>query len=74
MSDPLAELRAQVTANDERIVALVNERLRLVEELWRVKARGRRASGSTRTASGRSGHSSKRQTPGGSRRQGWTSS
>lgn len=37
MTDPIGELRARITANDERIVALVNERLRLVEELWRVK-------------------------------------
>lgn len=37
MSDPLAELRARITANDEHIVALVNERLRLVEELWKLK-------------------------------------
>jgi len=37
--DPLAELRARITANDERIVALVNERLRLVAELWEVKTR-----------------------------------
>jgi chorismate mutase len=39
MSDPLAELRARITANDERIVALVNARLRLVEELWQLKSR-----------------------------------
>lgn len=38
MTDPIGELRARITANDERIVGLVNERLRLVEELWRVKA------------------------------------
>jgi chorismate mutase len=37
VTDPLAELRGRITANDERIVALVNERLRLVEELWQVK-------------------------------------
>jgi len=36
--DPLAELRTRITANDERIVALVNERLRLVAELWELKA------------------------------------
>ena len=39
MSDEIANLRARISANDERIVGLVNERLRLVEELWRVKAR-----------------------------------
>jgi chorismate mutase len=33
----LEELRARVAANDRAIVAAVNERLRLVEELWRVK-------------------------------------
>ena len=38
MTDPIGELRARITANDQRIVGLVNERLRLVEELWRVKA------------------------------------
>lgn len=40
MTDPserLEELRARVAANDRAIVAAVNERLRLVEELWRVK-------------------------------------
>lgn len=39
MSDELAEGRARIAANDERIVELVNERLRLVAELWRIKAR-----------------------------------
>jgi chorismate mutase len=39
MSDELAEGRARIAANDERIVALVNERLRLVAELWEVKRR-----------------------------------
>ena len=38
MSDPLAGLRARITANDEQIVALVNARLRLVEELWQLKS------------------------------------
>jgi chorismate mutase len=33
----LEELRARVAANDRAIVAAVNERLRLVEELWRLK-------------------------------------
>jgi chorismate mutase/prephenate dehydratase len=31
------ELRAAIAENDRRIVEGVNERLRLVEELWRVK-------------------------------------
>jgi chorismate mutase len=35
--DPLAELRAQIAANDRAIVDAVNERLRLVTELWRIK-------------------------------------
>lgn len=39
MSDEIAEWRARITANDERIVELVNERLRLVAELWRAKGR-----------------------------------
>lgn len=33
----LEELRALVSANDRAIVEAVNERLRLVEELWGVK-------------------------------------
>lgn len=37
--DPLAELRARIGENDRAIVAAVNERLRLVEALWQVKAR-----------------------------------
>jgi chorismate mutase len=37
--DPLGPLRARITANDEAIVALVNERLRLVAELWDLKQR-----------------------------------
>ena len=36
--DPrIEELRAQIAANDRAIVAAVNERLRLVTELWRLK-------------------------------------
>ena len=35
--DPLAELRARIGANDRAIVEAVNERLRLVIELWRIK-------------------------------------
>jgi chorismate mutase len=35
--DPLAELRARIGANDQAIVDAVNERLRLVTELWRIK-------------------------------------
>jgi chorismate mutase len=35
--DPLAELRAQIAANDRAIVEAVNERLRLVTELWQIK-------------------------------------
>ena len=35
--DPLAELRARIGANDRAIVAAVNERLRLVTELWERK-------------------------------------
>ena len=40
MSDPqerIDELRARIGANDRAIVQAVNERLRLVAELWRVK-------------------------------------
>ena len=37
MSSPLDGLRAQITANDEAIVAAVNERIRLVAELWKLK-------------------------------------
>jgi len=32
------ELRAEIAANDAEIVAAVNRRLRLVAELWRLKA------------------------------------
>ena len=35
--DPFGELRARIAANDRAIVAAVNLRLRLVEELWRLK-------------------------------------
>ena len=37
MSDPLEELRARIDATDRAIVAAVNERLRLVTELWELK-------------------------------------
>ena len=37
-ADRLAELRARVAENDGEIVALVNERLRLVREIWALKA------------------------------------
>ena len=37
MSDPFGELRARIAANDRAIVEAVNVRLRLVEELWRLK-------------------------------------
>jgi chorismate mutase len=40
MTDPverIEQLRARIAANDRAIVASVNERLRLVEELWRLK-------------------------------------
>ncbi len=36
--DKLAELRARVAANDGEIVAHVNERLRLVREIWALKS------------------------------------
>ena len=38
MSDRFEELRAEIAANDAEIVGAVNHRLRLVEELWRLKA------------------------------------
>ena len=38
MSDRFEELRAEIAANDTEIVRAVNHRLRLVEELWRLKA------------------------------------
>ena len=41
MSEPFDELRARIVANDRAIVELVNARLRLVEELWRLKAERR---------------------------------
>ena len=37
MTDRFEELRELILANDCRIVAAVNERLALVEELWRLK-------------------------------------
>ncbi len=37
MSGHLDELRGQITANDNAIVAAVNERLRLVAALWDLK-------------------------------------
>lgn len=37
MSDRFADLRGEIDRADERILAAVNERLRLVEELWRLK-------------------------------------
>jgi chorismate mutase len=41
MSDPFGDLRARIAANDRAIVEAFNLRLRLVEELWRLKdARG----------------------------------
>ena len=38
MSDRFDELRTEIAANDAEIVRAVNHRLRLVEELWRLKA------------------------------------
>jgi chorismate mutase len=38
VSDRFEELRAEIAANDAEIVGAVNHRLRLVEELWRLKA------------------------------------
>ena len=37
MSDRFADLRGEIDRVDRRILATVNERLRLVEELWRLK-------------------------------------
>jgi chorismate mutase len=37
VSDRFEEIRSAITANDERIVETVNERLRLVAELWELK-------------------------------------
>lgn len=37
MSDRFEELRRLILENDRRIVAAVEERLALVEELWRLK-------------------------------------
>jgi chorismate mutase len=36
-SDRIDELRARIAANDRDIVDAVNERLRLVADLWRLK-------------------------------------
>jgi chorismate mutase len=38
VSDRFEELRDEIAANDADIVGAVNRRLRLVEELWRLKA------------------------------------
>jgi chorismate mutase len=38
VSDRFDELRDAIGANDRAIVEAVNQRLRLVEELWRLKA------------------------------------
>ena len=37
MSGPLDGIRAHITANDGAIVSAVNERLRLVAALWKLK-------------------------------------
>jgi chorismate mutase/prephenate dehydrogenase len=37
VSDPLEEIRARIDATDRAIVEAVNERLRLVTELWELK-------------------------------------
>lgn len=37
MSEPFDELRRMIAENDHAIVAAVNERLRLVAELWELK-------------------------------------
>ena len=38
MSEQFDEIRRQITANDEAIVAAVNRRLELVIALWKLKA------------------------------------
>ena len=38
MSEQFDEIRRQITANDEAIVAAVNHRLELVVALWKLKA------------------------------------
>jgi chorismate mutase len=38
VSDRFDEIRKAIAANDAQIVGAVNRRLRLVEELWRLKA------------------------------------
>jgi chorismate mutase len=37
VSDRFEEIRAEITANDEAIVAAVNRRLELVSDLWKLK-------------------------------------
>jgi chorismate mutase len=37
VSGPLDDLRERISENDRRIVEGVNERLRLVSEMWRLK-------------------------------------
>jgi chorismate mutase len=37
MSERIDSLRTAISANDRRIVEAMNERLRLVDELWRLK-------------------------------------
>ena len=37
MSGPLDGIRDQITANDKVVIGAVNERLRLVSELWELK-------------------------------------
>lgn len=39
MKDRFDEVRRQITANDEAIVAAVNHRIELVTELWQLKAK-----------------------------------
>jgi chorismate mutase/prephenate dehydratase len=36
--DDVRDLRGRISALDRQVLELVNERLRLVEELWRLKA------------------------------------
>ena len=38
MNRRFQELRSEIAANDRRIVEAVNERLRLVSELWQLKS------------------------------------
>ncbi len=39
MSERFEQIRDEITANDEAIVAAVNRRIALVTELWELKAR-----------------------------------